>query len=229
MASPDPELWRKWLEDPAISRDGGEPAPARRHGRARFAHAHTQVRPDNTSAPRRRLALTAVVATAGILVAIVVAAGIRGRHHTEATLPYPIVTTDTPASAVPAAPPPFCARGTVGATVVTDTAGDRTSGPGVIAAYEAAFFIARDPKAALDTTDRGPGVPAEPQLAQGIVQVPHGAPWCVSITDTGAGVFETAVRYLPAANAQPVFWLLNITVADNGGIYTITRIQDKAT
>ena len=226
MASTDPELWRKWLENPAISRDGGEPAPARRHGRARISHAHTQARPDNTSARRRRLTVAAAVVTAGVVVAAVVAAGAHRRHHTEAALPYAIVTTGTPASA---APPPFCARGTVGATVVTDTTGDRTSGPGVIAAYEAAFFVARDPKAALDTTDRGPGVPAEPQLAQGILQVPRGAPWCVSITNTGAGVFETAVRYLPASHAQPVFWLLNITVANNGGLYTITRIQDKAT
>lgn len=101
-------------------------------------------------------------------------------------------------------------------------------GRGVIAAYEHAFFVARDPRAALDVTDRGPRLPAEPQLAQGIAEVPVDAPWCVSITDVGGGVFDTAVRYLPGAGRPPVLWLLTITVTVTDGLHTITRIEDKA-
>ncbi|MGF6881773.1 hypothetical protein ABH933_001284 [Nocardia sp. GP40] len=222
----DTELWRRWLEDPAITRDPGTPVSARRRARRIQTGAPGQPR----TAARRRSARTGrglwfAVAAAAVITGVVVLGVVRGgtRHDPAAADPYPVVSTAAPTSAAP-----FCAVGSVGATVVTDGAGDRSTGPGVIAAYEHAYFDARDPKAALDLTNRGPGIPAEPQLAQGISATPPRVPWCVSITDHGGGVYETAVRYLPVAEQPPVLWLLDITVTGQGGVFTIIRIQDKA-
>jgi hypothetical protein len=117
-----------------------------------------------------------------------------------------------------------------GPTTVTDTGGDRSSGTGVIAAYEAAYFTARDPKAALDVTDRGPGVPSQARLADAIATLAPNTPWCVSITDSGNGHFATQVTYQPKPD-QPgtVMWLLDITVTtDPAGVHTIVNITDKA-
>ncbi|MBU3063111.1 hypothetical protein KO481_16445 [Nocardia sp. NEAU-G5] len=221
------ELWRRWLEDPVITRDPDTPVSVRR--RRRRTKAGEPGRP-RTAARRRPVkarrgswfAVTAIAVVIGVVVLSVVRGGTR---HDSATADlYPVVSTAAPTTTVA----PFCAVGSVGGTVVTDGAGDRGSGPGVIAAYEHAYFDARDPKAALDLTDRGPGLPAEPQLAQGISSTPPQVPWCVSITDHGGGVYETAVRYLPAAGQPPVLWLLDITVTGQGGVFTIIRIQDKA-
>ncbi|WP_280301191.1 hypothetical protein [Nocardia abscessus] len=174
--------------------------------------------------------MAALLGTLGVVIAALMIAGTGGQPRGERALPYAVHTTTVPAvmTTAPAGPPPFCSPGMVGATIVTNSTGDRASGPGVIAAYEHAFFVARDARVALDVTDRGPGLPGEAQLAQGIAAVPVGAPWCVSITDVGGGVFETAVRYLPGTGQEPVLWLLNITVAENSGVYTIVRIDDKA-
>ncbi|WP_331761203.1 hypothetical protein OG225_42805 (plasmid) [Nocardia sp. NBC_01377] len=227
------EQWRRWLQDPAVVRDESTPVAVGRRGRARRArdvHSGAATSPRNSGGGRRIVvvALIAGVSGAGLAAVALTSADETGRHP--AAHPYAVITPSTSvavAATTSAGPPPFCSPGTVGATVVTNSAGDRATGQGVIAAYEHAFFVARDPRAALDVTDRGPGLPAEPQLAQGIAAVPVGAPWCVSITDMGGGLFETAVRHQPQGQ-PPVLWLLNINVADQGGLHTIVRIEDKA-
>ncbi|MGW4719677.1 hypothetical protein [Nocardia sp. NPDC004260] len=227
------ELWRRWLEDPAISRAAAEPAVARRRGgRAQqIRGTHSGPAATENSGRRRGLVVGAVLlAAVGAVIATLVITSMGGQPRGERARPYAVLTTVAAAasSRTPAGAPPFCSPGMVGATIITNSAGDRASGPGVIAAYEHAFFVARDARVALDVTDRGPGLPAEPQLAQGIAAVPVGAPWCVSITDTGGGAFETAVRYLPGPGQEPVLWLLKITVTEDHGVYTIVRIDDKA-
>ncbi|WP_280386613.1 hypothetical protein [Nocardia wallacei] len=221
----DPELWRRWLDDPAVARAPSEHTAPRRGRRARTGTA------DRRSGGRGRLlaaAAAGIAVAVGVFVAVSAGSGQRGGDTGH---PYAIATTvpsvDS-AAATSVAPPPFCSPGQVGATVVTNSAGDRRSAAGVIAAYEYAFFVVRDPRAALDVTDRGPGVPAEAQLAQAIADVAPGAPWCVSITDLGGGVYETAVRYLPAPGQQPVVWLLHMTVTESDGTNTIVHIDDKA-
>ncbi|MFJ9370555.1 hypothetical protein ACIRRA_39875 [Nocardia sp. NPDC101769] len=225
----DPELWRKWLDDPAISRDTTEPTTGRRRG-ARTRPAPTA----DTKLGRSRVAVVAVAAAAalgGAAVAAIVLTGSGAGRGTDTARPYAVITTAptiSSAAATTAVPSPFCTPGVVSGAIITNLAGDRATGPGVIAAYEHAFFADRDAKKALDVTDRGVGLPSESGLAQGIADVPVGAPWCVSITDLGGNVFETSVKYLPATGAQPVLWLLHITVAANNGTYTIVRVEDKA-
>lgn len=227
-----PEPWRRWLENPAVSRDSAESAPSRRRGlRARPDTGAGRGRRE-TRGSRRGLVLAIAIAAAAGGGAITALAG-GGTSTTGSTgRPYAVITSTFPAPAAvlstSSGPPPFCSPTRIGATTVTNAAGDRSSGPGVIAAYEHRFFVARDPRAALDVTDRGTGVPAETQLAQGIADIPVGAPWCVAITPLGGEVYETTVRYLPALGAQPVVWLLHLTVTNIGGVYTITNIEDQA-
>lgn len=223
------EQWRRWLEDPAVIRDDSESVAAGRRGiAARSRGARGPASSSGNPSARRRIVGVALLA--GVIGSALAVVAVTGGHQDgrAPAHPYAIATPAASATTTPAGPPPFCSPGNVGGTIVTNTAGDRASGPGVIAAYEHAFFAARDPRAALDVTDRGPGLPAEPQLAQGIAAVPVGAPWCVSITDLGGGLYETAVRHLPGQGQPPVLWLLTITVAEQGGVHTIVRIEDKA-
>ncbi|MEU8901244.1 hypothetical protein AB0C65_35625 [Nocardia sp. NPDC048505] len=240
----DQQSWRRWLEAPAISRESLEPAPARRRGPARLSSPPSRQRPgaqNRNSGPRSRAGFFLTLAVGSIAVTAVILA-LFGNGGSDAkpksqsgNRPYTVISTSPDAINPPPAgtstnppAPPFCAPGTAGSTIVTDGAGDRASGPGVIAAYEHAYFAARDPKAALDLTDRGAGVPAETQLAQAISATSAGVPWCVAITDLGGNVFETSVRSLPDPGQQPVLWLLHITVAEDGGVYRIVNIADQA-
>ncbi|MFE4462860.1 hypothetical protein ACFROC_36360, partial [Nocardia tengchongensis] len=202
-------------------------------GRRRGARTRPAPTADTKPGGRSRVAVIAIAAAAalgGAAVAAIVLTGSGAGRGTNTARPYAVITTAPTISSATTttAPPPFCTPGVVGNTIITNLAGGRASGPGVIAAYEHAFFADRDAKKALDVTDRGSGLPAESGLAQGIAAVPAGAPWCVSITDLGANVFETTVKYLPATGAQPVLWLLHITVTANHGTYTIVRVEDKA-
>ena len=118
------------------------------------------------------------------------------------------VTTASP-SAMPA--PEDACTGLSG-TVVTDRAGDPATVPGVIASFQAAYYLSRDAEAAMRLLAPESGI-AFDGLAAGIMSIPRGTTHCVAITpisSTTANVHIVELRaegqridYLQVVNTRP--------------------------
>lgn len=164
-----------------------------------------------------------------VSVAVIVGGVLTLRSGTTAAPTLPTVTTappPTPASGTPSTPSagPAACRGLTG-EVVTDRAGDPATVTGVIAAFEHAYYTARDADAALRLT--GPEAGLNPQaLADGIASIPAGTRHCVAITtmaDTAADVHLVAVR----PDGQRLDYLQVINVRRDGDRMFITNIQKR--
>ncbi|WP_280422503.1 hypothetical protein [Nocardia carnea] len=119
------------------------------------------------------------------------------------------VTAAAPPSAAPA--PEDACTGLSG-TVVTDHAGDPATVPGVIASFQAAYYLSRDAGAAMRLLAPESGIAFE-GLAAGIMSIPRGTTHCVAITpisSTTANVHIVELRddrqridYLQVVNTRP--------------------------
>ncbi|WP_107657537.1 hypothetical protein [Nocardia suismassiliense] len=145
-----------------------------------------------------------------------------GHQDTPTALPTvtaapPIVTTSPTGGA--------CA-GLSGATV-TDSAGDTRSVTGVIAAFEHAYYVARDAAAALALVGQEAGLVAE-ALAAGIASISPGTTHCVAITPiTGGAAAEVhLVERHPDGGRRDYLQLIN-TRLDEHGTTVITNIQKR--
>ena len=103
---------------------------------------------------------------------------------TSETAPTLDITPPAPASAPAAETDPAACR--------TDP-GDQKSGPGVIAAFEHAYYVTRSGTAvrALATPDSS--LPAKEKIQAGIDTVPTGATHCVRIAPIAAGIYSVAL------------------------------------
>ncbi|TLG01746.1 hypothetical protein FEK35_23070 [Nocardia cyriacigeorgica] len=139
-------------------------------------------------------------------------------------------TTEVAAPSLTAARPsdpsqaPAACKGLSGATI-TSEAGDDASLTGVIAAFEHAYYVRRDPAAAMGVLAPATGITAE-ALAAGIASIPPGSTHCVAITpiaDTAAEIHlvelhpdRSRVDYLQVVNVAPradrphAVWITNI-------------------
>ncbi|RBO79801.1 hypothetical protein [Nocardia puris] len=112
--------------------------------------------------------------------------------------------------------------------VVTDRAGDPATLTGVIASFEAAYYIDRDAGKAMPLLAPESGITPE-GLAAGIATIPPGTRHCVAITPitpTTANVHIAEVRpdhtridYLQLINTRPA--------AESGGALLISNVQKR--
>ncbi|MBF6095751.1 hypothetical protein [Nocardia cyriacigeorgica] len=139
-------------------------------------------------------------------------------------------TTEVAAPTLTAARPPDTSRAPaacmgLSGTTITSDAGDDASLTGVIAAFEHAYYVRRDPAAAMGVLAPDTGITAE-ALAAGIASIPTGTTHCVAITpiaDTAAEIHlvqlhpdRSRVDYLQLVNVSPradhphEVWITNI-------------------
>ncbi|MFF0532702.1 hypothetical protein ACFYT3_30545 [Nocardia amikacinitolerans] len=112
-------------------------------------------------------------------------------------------------------------------TVVTDRAGDRATLEGLIASFEAAYYIDRDAAKAMLLLAPETGITAE-GLAAGIATIPPGTRHCVAITPiapTTATVHIVELR--PDRTRIDYLQLINTRPADPGGALVISNFQKQ--
>ncbi|WP_280414980.1 hypothetical protein [Nocardia carnea] len=156
--------------------------------------------------------LAAVVAILIGVVAVSVDSGDAGEEA---------VTTTAPPSAEPA--PEDACTGLSG-TVVTDRAGDPTTVPGVIASFQAAYYLSRDAEAAMRLLAPESGIAFE-GLAAGIMSIPRGTTHCVAITPISSTTANVHVVELRADRQRVDYLQVVNTRPGQGGALLISNIQ----
>ncbi|MFD4439897.1 hypothetical protein ACFWPK_08965 [Nocardia sp. NPDC058519] len=112
-------------------------------------------------------------------------------------------------------------------TVVTDRDGDPTTVPGLIASFEAAYYIHRNPEAALRLIAPEAGIAAE-GLAVGIASIPAGTTHCVAITPISATTANVHIAELhPDRKRLDYLQLINTRPADTGAALLISNFQKQ--
>ncbi|NKY33844.1 hypothetical protein HGA13_12250 [Nocardia speluncae] len=156
--------------------------------------------------------LAAVVAILIGVVAVSVNSGGAGQEP---------VTTATPPSAAPA--PEDACTGLSG-MVVTDRAGDPATVPGVIASFQAAYYLSRDAEAAMRLLAPESGI-AFDGLAAGIVSIPRGTTHCVAITPISSTTANVHIVELRADRQRIDYLQVVNTRPSQGGALLISNIQ----
>ncbi|RBO79818.1 hypothetical protein [Nocardia puris] len=111
--------------------------------------------------------------------------------------------------------------------VVTDSAGDPATLAGVIASFEAAYYIHRDAGQAMPLLAPESGITFE-GLAAGIASIPPGTRHCVAITPiapTTANVHIVEIR--PDRTRIDYLQLINTRPADTGDALLIANVQKQ--
>ncbi|MET7772093.1 hypothetical protein [Nocardia sp. NPDC005366] len=142
--------------------------------------------------------------------------------------------TTTAASTALAAPPTTTTTAAAAActglsgAVITDSAGDRRSLPGVVAAFEHTYYQRRDAAAALGLVAPEAGLVAE-ALAAGIASIPPGTTHCVAITPVAETTAEVhLVERHPDGARIDYLQLINVRPADQvSGDLVISNIQKR--
>ncbi|MFD3430742.1 hypothetical protein [Nocardia fluminea] len=112
-------------------------------------------------------------------------------------------------------------------TVVTDRDGDPTTVPGLIAAFEAAYYVHRNAEAALRLVAPEAGIAPE-GLAVGIASIPAGTTHCVAITPISASTANVHVAELhPDRKRVDYLQLINTRPADTGPALLISNFQKR--
>lgn len=182
---------------------------------------------------RRRLTRTAAAVAAGLLIVAGVGfVAVRSITGTDDLQP-PAVTADAPTTseadsdALDAVPPPLSAELSPTAdpaTCRTDS-GDQNSGPGVIAAFEHAYYVSRSGDAARALAAPDSPLPAGPVIqTTGIDTVPVGTTHCVRITPITSGVYAVALAEMRPGQ-PPKQWAQTITTKELDGRWFIDVIS----
>ncbi len=112
-------------------------------------------------------------------------------------------------------------------TVVTDRDGDPATVPGLIAAFEAAYYIHRNAEAALRLVAPEAGITVE-GLTVGIASIPAGTTHCVAITPISATTATVHIAELhPDRTRLDYLQLINTRPADTGTGLLISNFQKQ--
>ncbi|WP_051027281.1 hypothetical protein [Nocardia higoensis] len=111
-------------------------------------------------------------------------------------------------------------------TSVTDVAGDTRSMPGVIAAFEHAYYRRRDAAAALGLVAPEAGLTTD-ALAAGIASIPAGTTHCVAITPIAETAAEVHLAELHLDGSRVDYLQLINTRTTAHGEVLITNIQKR--
>ncbi|MEU4060323.1 hypothetical protein [Rhodococcus qingshengii] len=89
--------------------------------------------------------------------------------------------------------PPAPAAAETDPTACRTDPGDQKSGPGVIAAFEHAYYVTRSGTVVRALTTPDTSLPAKEKIQAGIDTVPTGTTHCVRITPIAAGIYSVAL------------------------------------
>lgn len=121
-----------------------------------------------------------------------------------------------------------CVAGGDDKAVVGNDAGDRKSGPGVIKAFDHAYYVERSGKKAHEVLDPGLKGTTEESLQKAIDDLPEGTGHCLWITETEKDNFDVKLgEYIPEqGDVKEVIHEQKIRVAEKDGTYTIVGITN---
>ncbi|MEU0872947.1 hypothetical protein [Nocardia brasiliensis] len=111
-------------------------------------------------------------------------------------------------------------------TVVTDREGDPTTVAGLIASFEAAYYVHRNAEAAMRLLAPESGIAAE-GLAAGIASIPAGTTHCVSITPISASTADVQVSEARPDGQRIDYLQLVNTRPGEAGALLISNIQGR--
>ncbi|MFC3961633.1 hypothetical protein [Nocardia jiangsuensis] len=111
--------------------------------------------------------------------------------------------------------------------VVTDRAGDPATLAGVIAAFEAAYFVDRDASKAMPLLAPETGITTD-ALAAGIASIPPGTRHCVAIDPIAPGTANVHIAEVhPDRTRVDYLQLINTRPADTGPALLISNFQKR--
>jgi hypothetical protein len=102
--------------------------------------------------------------------------------------------------------------------------GDQKSGPGVIAAFEHAYYVTRSGTAVRALTTPDASLPAKEKIQAGIDTVPTGTTHCVRITPISAGIYSVALTEI-RPDQVPGQFSQTITTKDIDGRWFVDSIS----
>ncbi|MFF1553227.1 hypothetical protein ACFVX3_19550 [Rhodococcus erythropolis] len=102
--------------------------------------------------------------------------------------------------------------------------GDQKSGPGVIAAFEHAYYVTRSGTAVRALTTLDAPLPAQEKIQAGIGTVPTGTTHCVRITPISAGIYSVALTEMRPGQ-PPTQFPQTITTKELGGRWFVDVIN----
>jgi hypothetical protein len=102
--------------------------------------------------------------------------------------------------------------------------GDQKSGPGVIAAFEHAYYVTRSGTAVRTLTTPDTSLPAKEKIQAGIDTVPIGTTHCVRITAIAAGIYSVALTEM-RPDQTPGQFSQTITTKDINGRWFVDSIS----
>lgn len=167
----------------------------------------------------------AVVVVAGVLAAVV---GSLLSGASEDPQPRDPVAVLGATSSAPPPPADECPEQVDGPVTVGNDEGDQTSGPGVIKAFDYAYYVRRSGEAARAVaTPNGVGTTAD--LQKSIDTRPAGTSHCLRITDRGTGLYAVTLTETQPDQAQPtVYRQLIQTVQANGKTWIASISKDES-
>lgn len=170
-------------------------------------------------------AAAVVVVVAGVLAAVV--GGLLSGASEDPQPRDPVAVLDATSSAPPP-PADECPEQVDGPVTVGNDAGDQTSGPGVIKAFDYAYYVRRSGEAARAVaTPNGVGTTAD--LQKSIDTRPAGTRHCLRITDRGTGLYAVTLTETQPDQAQPtVYRQLIQTVQANGKTWIASISKDNS-
>lgn len=102
--------------------------------------------------------------------------------------------------------------------------GDQKSGPGVIAAFEHAYYVTRSGTAVRALTTPHTSLPTKEKIQAGIDTVPTGTTHCVRITPVTVGIYSVALTEMRPGQAPGQF-SQTITTKDIDGRWFVDSIS----
>ncbi|MCG7635284.1 hypothetical protein MHN80_23495 [Gordonia McavH-238-E] len=193
--------------------------------------------PEPAARPRRRVTLpgrrvrvvvagvAAVVVVTGVLAAVV--GSLLGGASEDPQPRDPVAVLGATSSAPPP-PADECPEQIDGPVTVGNDEGDQTSGPGVIKAFDYAYYVRRSGEAARAVATPN-GVGTTTDLQKSIDARPAGTRHCLRITDRGTGLYAVTLTETQPDQAQPtVYRQLIQTVQANGKTWIASISKDES-
>lgn len=133
------------------------------------------------------------------------------------TLPEPSIAAD-PAAA--------CKETTSADLVTGDGRGDRDSGPGVILAFEHAYYVERDAKKMIALTSDDSRIRNAEALQEGIDSNPESLTHCVRVAATEDDAVWLVEITQTAEDAEPETITQRITTTEEDGQWSVVKIEE---
>lgn len=193
--------------------------------------------PQGVTVPARRLpvgqwlrAHRLIVGGVAVVVLVLVVAVVVSALHGGGSAPSASAPTPAPATSAAPAAAPDCPSQTEGAVTTGRDAGDTASGPGVIKAFEYAYYVRRDGAAARSLVTPTATFSTAAQIQAGIdSKLDPATIHCVTITDRGTGLYAVAITEIPPNGELPqTHHQLIQTTTTSGRTWIVSIIKDPA-